>query len=221
MLANYLWFSGVSEEEVSRFVPVMSSDVAFIALLSFIFLHNSFPLPVYGDMALTVVGCILISLEDPIESLSNFKSKWALFAALASAFTYSVREVFFQHHSVGFDIWTILLYYGIAGSFFSTLLLFRCREDLGDMMKGVEHMILSGLVSGSSQAFFFLAISLGAASLVSTVTKTRFLMIFLGATLISRIHPDIIHEPLEKRILIQKLIATLMIFIGVAAATLL
>lgn len=221
VLANYFWFSGVGEEEVSRFVPVMSFDVAFIALLSFLFLQQSFSLPVYGGMGLTILGCVLISLEDPVKSLSNFKSKWALLAALASAFTYSVREVFFQHHSGGFDIWTILFYYGIAGAFFSTLIVFRRREDLSDRIKGVEHMILSGLVSGSSQAFFFLAISFGAASLVSTVTKTRFLVIFLGATLISRIHPEIIHEPLEKRVLIQKLIATSMIIVGVTVATLL
>ena len=221
VLANYFWFSGVGEEEVSRFAPVLSFDVAFIAILSFIFLQQSFTLPVYGGMALTIIGCVLISLEDPMESLSRIKSKWALIAALASAFTYSVREVFFQHVSTGIDIWSLLFFYGVAGSVFSLVLVFKARKDLVGKLEGVEHMVLSGLVSGGSQAVFFLAVSLGSASLVSTITKTRFLVIFFAATAISRLHPEVIHEPLEKRILVQKLVATAMIITGVLAATVL
>jgi uncharacterized membrane protein len=219
VLANYFWFSGVGEEEVSRFAPVLSFDVAFIALLSFVFLQQSFSLPVYGGMALTIIGCVLISLENPLESFSKMKSKWALIAALASAFTYSVREVFFQHVSTGVDIWNILFYYGILGALFSLTLIYQAREDLKGKLEGVEHMVLSGLISGGSQAAFFLAVSLGSASLVSTITKTRFLIIFFGATAISRLHPEIMHEPLETRVLVQKLIATVMIIIGVVAAT--
>ncbi|MFB6115931.1 MAG: EamA family transporter [Candidatus Nanosalina sp.] len=221
VLANYFWFSGVGDEEVSRFAPVLSFDVAFIAVLSFIFLQQSFTLPVYAGMALTVLGCVLISLEDPMESFSRMKSKWALMAALASAFTYSVREVFFQHVSAGFDIWTLLFFYGATGSLFSLVLVYRAREDLTGRIEGLEHMILSGLISGGSQSAFFLAVSLGSASLVSTITKTRFLVIFFAATAISRLHPEIIHEPLERRVLVQKLVATVMIITGVLAATLL
>lgn len=219
VLANYFWFKGVGEEEVSRFAPVLSFDIVFIAVLSFIFLEQSFSLPVYGGMALTVVGCVLISLEDPLESFSKMKSKLALLAALASAFTYSVREVFFQHVSTGIDIWTLLFFYGVAGSAFSLLFVYRAREDLKGSLEGIEHMVLSGLVSGGSQAVFFLAVSLGSASLVSTITKTRFLIIFFGATAISRLHPEIIHESLDRKILVQKLVATGMIIIGVVAAT--
>jgi uncharacterized membrane protein len=219
VLANYLWFAGVGEEEVSRFAPVLSFDVAFIALLSFFFLQQSFTLPVYGGMALTIMGCVLISLENPMESLSKMKSKWALIAALAAAFTYSVREVFFQHVSAGVDIWNLLFYYGVFGALFSLTLVYQAREDLKGRLEGVEHMVLSGLVSGGSQAAFFLAVSLGSASLVSTITKTRFLVIFFGATAISRLHPEIMHEPLETRVLVQKLVATLMIIVGVVAAT--
>lgn len=220
VLANFFWFSGVGEEEVSRFAPVLSFDVAFIAVLSFIFLQQSFTLPVYAGMALTVLGCVLISLEDPMESFSKMKSRWALIAALASALTYSVREVFFQHVSAGLDIWTLLFFYGVTGSLFSLVLVYRARDDLVGRLDGVEHMVLSGLVSGGSQAAFFLAVSLGSASLVSTITKTRFLVIFFAATAISRLHPEIIHEPLDTRVLVQKLVATLMIITGVLAATL-
>jgi drug/metabolite transporter (DMT)-like permease len=70
-----------------------------MAVLSFIFLGKSFSLVSYAVMLPTVAVCVLISLGDPLRSFSEMKSQLALLAALASAFIYSVREVFFQHVS--------------------------------------------------------------------------------------------------------------------------
>ena len=220
VLANYFWFAGVGSEEVSRFAPVLSFDVVFISILSFIFLQETFTPLVYGGIGLTVLGCILISLEDPLKSFSKMKSRWALIAALSSAFAYSVREVIFKHVSAQADTWTILFYFGTAGMIFSILLIYKAKEDIKGKTEGLELMTLSGLISGIAQTSFFLAVSLGPVSLVSTITKTRFFLIFFAATAISRLHPEIIHEPLERKILIQKLLATGMIIIGVLIATL-
>lgn len=221
VLANFLWFSGVGSEEVSRFAPVLSFDAVFIAILSFVFLNESFPIPVYIGIILTVTGCILISLENPLESLSKMKSRWGLMAAVSSAFVYSVREVIFKHISQGLEIWSLLFYFGVGGMLMSLSLIYSSRNQLKGEMSGLEHMTISGLTSGVSQAVFFLAVSLGPVSLVSTITKTRFLIIFLGATLISRLHPEIINEPLDLRVLIQKAFAILMIVVGVGIVSLL
>lgn len=220
VVANYFWFVGVGSEEVSRFAPVLSFDIVFISILSFIFLGEFLPHVAYGGVALTVAGCILISLEDPLHSLRKMKSSWGLAAALASAFAYSVREVIFKHVSTGVEIWPLLFYVGIAGMIFSTPLIYNSRKTLKKNTEGLELMVLSGLVSGIAQATFFLAVSLGSVVLVSTITKTRFLLIFFAATAISKLHPEIIHEPLDRRILAQKLFATLMIVVGVTLASL-
>jgi drug/metabolite transporter (DMT)-like permease len=219
VVANYFWFAGVGSEEVSRFAPVLSFDIVFISVLSFIFLGEILSTVAYGGVALTVLGCILISLEDPLHNLRKMKSSWGLAAALASAFAYSVREVIFKHVSTGIDIWALLLYFGIAGMVFSTPLIYKSRKALKKNTKGLELMMVSGLVSGIAQSTFFLAVSMGSVVLVSTITKTRFLLIFFAATAISRLHPEILHEPLDRKILIQKLFATLMIISGVTLAS--
>lgn len=219
VVANYFWFAGVGSEEVSRFAPVLSFDIVFISILSFIFLGELLTPFAYAGVALTVLGCILISLEDPLHSLRKMKSSWGLLAALASAFAYSVREVIFKHVSTGIEIWPLLFYFGIAGMIFSTPLIYRSREAIMENTEGLELMVVSGLVSGVAQATFFLAVSIGSVVLVSTITKTRFLLIFFGATAISRLHPEIIHEPLDRKILAQKLVATLMIVVGVTMAS--
>lgn len=219
VLANFFWFSGVGSEDVSRFAPVLSFDVVFIALLSFVFLQESFSAIVYGGMGLTVAGCVLISLENPLESLSEIESRWGLVAALTSALIYATREVVFKHFSAGTDVWSLLFYFGASGIAFSALMAYTARDEIAGNLEGSELMTLSGLVSGFSQVAFFLAVSLGSVSIVSTITKTRFLVIFFGATAISRIHPEIIHESLETRLLIQKLAATSMIILGVIVAT--
>lgn len=219
VVANYFWFAGVGSEDVSRFAPVLSFDIVFISILSFIFLGEILSPIAYTGVLLTVAGCILISLEDPLHSLRKMKSSWGLFAALASAFAYSIREVIFKHASAGIDVWALLFYFGIAGMIFSSPLIYSARNDLKNNFEGLELMIFSGLVSGFAQAAFFLAVSLGSVILVSTITKTRFLLIFFAATAISKLHPEIIHEPLDRKILAQKLFATVMIILGVVLAS--
>lgn len=104
---------------------------------------------------------------------------------------------------------------------FSLILVYMSRDELAGKRSGFEHMTLSGLISGASQAVFFLAVSIGPVSLVSTITKTRFLIIFIGATAISRLHPEIMHEAMDRRVLIQKAIAISMIIAGVGLVSLL
>ena len=220
VLANYFWFSGVGSEDISRFAPILSFDIVFISVLSFLFLGETLSLLAYAGILLTVAGCILISLEDPVHSLMKVKSGWGLLAAIASAFAYSVREVIFKHVSSGLDIWSLLFYFGLAGMAFSGPLILKSRNTLMRNFEGLELMVISGLVSGISQSVFFLAVSLGSVVIVSTITKTRFLMIFFAATVISKFHPEIMHESLNKKLLIQKLTATLMILIGVIIASL-
>jgi hypothetical protein len=60
---------------------------------------------------------------------------------------------------------------------------------------------------------------LGSASIVSTITKSRFIMVFLVATAVSRLHPEILHEELDRSILIQKTLGLTMISVGIVAAT--
>jgi uncharacterized membrane protein len=155
-----------------------------------------------------------------MHSLRKMKSSWGLIAALASAFAYSIREVIFKHVSTGIEVWPLLFYFGLTGMIFSIPLIYRAEDAIIENTEGIEHMVLSGLISGVAQATFFLAVSIGSVVLVSTITKTRFLLIFFGATAISRLHPEIIHEKLDRRILIQKLVATLMIVVGVVLASL-
>lgn len=220
VLANYFWFAGVGSEDVSRFAPVLSFDIVFISILSFIFLGENLGFAAYSGILLTVMGCLLISLEDPLHSLIRFKSSWGLAAALASALAYSVREVIFKHVSSSIEIWPLLFFFGLSGMIFSLPLIYRSRNTLVNDAEGLELMMVSGLVSGISQSAFFLAVSLGSVVIVSTITKTRFLIIFFAATAISRLHPEIIHESLDRKILVQKLIATLMIIVGVVIASL-
>lgn len=83
---------------------------------------------------------------------------------------------------------------------------------------GSEHIASSGSLSGLAQVVFFIAISLGSASIVSTITKSRFITVFLVATVISRLHPEILHEELDRSILIQKTLGLTMISVGIVAA---
>jgi|GEM_PF-5082900 hypothetical protein len=171
-------------------------------------------------MGTAVAGCVFISLESPIKSFYKFDSRYAVVAAIGSAFVYSVREVFFQYASSGISTWSILFYYGLTGSIMSVLLLVLSKDSIGGSITGSEHLAISGSLAGASQVVFFIAISLGSASIVSTITKSRFIVVFLAATAVSRLHPNVLDEELNRSTLVQKTLGLTMISVGIVAATL-
>lgn len=212
--ANYFWFKGVGKEDVSRFAPVLSLDVAFITVLSAVFLGEQHSLVVYGAVVITVLGCLLISLEKPVSSLFKLQSRVGFFAATTSAGIYAVREIFFKQAVSTASTWSTLFYFGLAGIALSAVMTGTEWKAFDNPLREIELVAASGGISGVALTLFYLAVSSGPVSLVTTITKLRFVLIFIGATLLTKVHPGILHEPLKTTVLTQKLIATAMITSG-------
>ncbi len=188
-----------------------------LAVLSFLFLGESYSLLTRAGIFAAMTGAFQISLEDPVNSLKHVESWKSLSAALTAAALYAMREVFFKLFSSSKSIWMILAYLGLFSAFLSVLMLVgESRTTPIDDFTGTGLLDTAGLLSGTGLILFFLAVSLGPVSLVTTITKTRFLIIFIGATAISRLHPEIIHEPFDRATLIQRLFATILSLVGVS-----
>jgi uncharacterized membrane protein len=216
--ANYFWFEGVGTEDVSRFAPVLSLDVVFVAIFAAIFVGEQHGLLTYSGISITVLGCILISLDKPLSKQLGLKSRLGFFAAMASALIYAIRETYFKHAAAE-DTWGLLFYFGVMGAVLAGCLAATTEPDRD--IRGKTRLLISGIISGLSLTLFYLAVSNGPVSLVTTITKSRFVLIFLGATLASKLLPGVLHEPLKKPVLAQKIVATAMIIAGsiIAAMT--
>lgn len=215
--AIVVYFAGIKLEEVSRFDPIMSMDVVFILILSSFFLNEVFRLPTYAGIFLTLGGAFLISLENPLKSLKEFDSKSGVFLAMAAAFIYAVREVILKSVLSGVSEITVIFWMAVGGGIASLFVLATQHSKLREQsFSGIEHLLLSGVFTAGGFIFFIKAVSLGPVALVSTITKTRYLAIFAGSALLTRYHPEILHEELDRKIILQKTFAITMIVAGVA-----
>lgn len=219
--AMIVYFKGIQAESISRFEPVMSMDAVFITVISAILLNEVFTLPVYAGIVTTIAGAFLISLEDPVKSLKKFKSKKAILLALATAFLFAIREVILKHALSGISIWGVTLWMSIGGLGLSTALLFYKKVEVDvQYSAGIRNLGLSGILTAVGFIFFIKAISLGPVSLSSTVTKSRYLLIFGISFLSTRYHPEIIHEEMNRETILQKMLGIILIIAGISLVTL-
>lgn len=208
------YLKGVSKEDVSRFIPSLSLNTVFIAIISAIFLGESLGVIVYIGILLTVAGAFLISLENPLSSLKNFQSGKALFLALGIAVLQAVRDVVIKLGSNQVEIFTIILWMGIGGTVLSIAILLTLRRDKLSELKRHRRFIAVGGLRSLGYLSFMIAISLGSVTLASAVLKTNGIIVFFGATALS-LSGKMIHESKNKKIIIQKFLASVMIIAGV------
>jgi len=214
-MALMAYYSGITQEEVSRFAPTLSIDTIFILILSFIFLGESFSLPVYLGIFSVVAGAYLISLDDPVHSLKKFESRKGVYLAILAAFIFSLRDISFKFFLINSSYWNLLLGMSVGG-LISIAVLGIYRKDLilESSDKGLEHLLLLGVFMALGYVSFVAAIKSGPVSLASAVVKSQNLMIFAFAVILQKLHPGIVDETLEKSVLLQKVIAVVLIMTG-------
>ncbi|MFB6116046.1 MAG: EamA family transporter [Candidatus Nanosalina sp.] len=209
-----LYLKGVSEEDVSRFIPSLSVNTVIIAIISALFLGEKLGVVVYLGILMTVVGAFLISLENPVSSLREFQSGKAVALALIIAGLQATRDILIEVASSNVEIWTVVLWMGIGGTALSTLtfLAFR-REKIGQIKNHKEFIAVGGMRS-LGYLSFMIAISLGSVTMASAVLKTNGMFVFFGATVLS-LSGRMLDESKDRKIILQKFLASGMIVTGV------
>ena len=216
--ARIFYFSGIKREEVSRFVPLLALIPVFVTIFSFLFLDEAFSWIVYLGIALTILGALFISLEDPLHSLRKFQSKYAvLFGVIAEIFLAS-KDVLIKITSGTIAYWEIIFWLGVGLLPISLILLFKelKLKKINKINKqGIRNLIISGSLKALGSFLFTKAITLGPVALVSTIVKVKPVLVFLGSTIISKFHSEIIHEKLKTKTILQKALATVIIVFGI------
>ena len=209
-----LYLKGISQEDVSRFIPTLSLNTVFIAVISVFLLGESLGYFIYTGILMTVTGAFLISLENPLSSLKEFQSGKAVFLALGIAALQAIRDILIKTSSNNVEIWTIVLWMGIGGTFISFLNLIMFRKDRVGEIKDHKRFIGVGGIRSLGYLSFMIAISLGSVTMASAVLKTNGMFVFFGATILS-ISDRMLNESKERKVILQKFLASGIIVSGV------
>ncbi len=217
--------------EVSRVIPTVGGLLPLFSFSSvYIFSGGKESLGIWGLLAFffLVVGSVLITYKKTKMSLRSF-----LFSAL-SAFLLSLSFVLSKYVYLKGPFWVSFIWIKIGGGIFALVLLFLSREVRESIKRTVfsekkvkkrkspktaavfiTNQVLGGGAHILQNYSFFLAPSAIYISLINALQGTQYLFLFIFALIISLKFPQVIKEEVSKKIIIQKLLAILLIGVGI------
>ena len=222
-LAMMFW--GYKLEEASRASAIIHTFPVFVAILAVVFLGETLGLGQWIAIFIVVSGAITISLWGASDGrLIRFNKglpvllSASLFTALALlAGKYALEELpmWFVYSLRNYGMATIFLFLWRPGAFK------QLYKALSNKQTLIVLLLAEFILAPLAVMLNVLAIKLGPVSLVSTVTATRPVFVFVFGSILSISAIKLLDEPLEIKTLSVKLGAIIMIVAGIAALTLL
>lgn len=213
VLAIYFYYYAMRREEVSRFVPIVESQVVIASLAAFFLFNERFLLVNYVGIGLVLMGVFLISYKK--EKRQRVANSIAFFIFLSIVF-FVVRNLLFKYSDLqGHSFWVTIFWTGIGGIILPVIFSILPHPRLRSRgWEGVRHLTLGAVLSSIALVCFAKAVVIGSVSLASAVMATKPLLVFLLVLILSVFSPKIVPEPMTKKIIIQKIIATIVIVFG-------
>lgn len=219
VLALIFFFSALKRNEASRVVPLTGGLVpAFTFVLAYLFLGERLGIGGMAAFALLVIGGVLITLERKGKG-SSIGYLFAIMAAFVFAVSFVItKQVYLEQSFVSGFVWSRF------GGFLAAmmiLLLPRQRHAIFHQPKQKG--------SGKTTALFFTgqaagalgfvlvnyAISLASVSLVNAMQGVQYAFLLVIVAVLSRKFPKVLSEKLSGATLVQKIIAIILISIGI------
>src|SRR3989338_5801577 len=217
----FLMFIALKREDASRLLPVIGGlTPIFVLILAHFFINESLVSRQILAFILVIIGTFLISLEFKKHDIQFRKILWlALPAALFFGLSYALTKDVYNHQPFisGF-VWTRL---GAFALILLPMLLPKNRRDLlyPERDKGMQKAkakFLFGQVSGGVSAVLIqYAISITSVSLVQALQGTQYVFVFLAVLISTFYFPKFLAEKMSASIIIQKIIAILIITLGI------
>ena len=213
-IAVLFYYDSLEEGDVSKVVALFLLVPLFVLFFSFIFLGETFGLKEYIGLFLLMLGTVIISAK---RARGEAKLKEYFFLTILTVILFAVRDVLIRYASLNYNIIHILFWVGIGSLINSMFLLISEHKHL--IMKarereGIEHLILSAILSVLAFIAFSKAISLTKVALISTLVNVKVFIVLIIAIVLSKYNPNIIKEHMERSSLERKIIGTILLFAG-------
>ena len=218
IVSALLYVHSISIEEVSRVIPLWELSPIFVLIMAFLFLGERLTQQQLLAFFLIFVGCLLISVRQ-IKGLFTFSK--AFFPMLLSGFIFAVSNIILKFMYSRIDVWTALVWLGV-GEVMCSLIILSFKKYRTNFMKSIKSIKpkIAGVVAVNEsmatlgRVMYNYALLIGPTSLVYALSGTQSVFVFLYATLFSFFLPKIIKEEINKKVILPKIIAIILILIG-------
>ncbi len=212
-------FKALAKNDSSRITPFIGGfSPIFVLIFSFLFLGERLDASQFIAFALIVGGTILVSLSKVSKPEGNGFGL-AILAAFLFGVTYTLSKYVYLHQNFisGF-IWMRF------GVFLGTLLILIPRGNRQAVVESwrtkdvkVGGLFLFGQAAGAL-GFILVsyAISLASVTLVNAMQGLQYVFLLIMVLILAKWHPKVLSENLRGRVLAQKIIAIVLVGVGLA-----
>jgi drug/metabolite transporter (DMT)-like permease len=224
--ALFVMYKAIFAHEASRVGPIIGAVTPiFVSLFSFLLLKERLGWQEFVAFALLVAGGILISVD--LNSIDKSQKRKAALRVLGisilSALIFGIYYVLLKHvYNQGTFVsgfcWTRF------GSFLASFLFLIPGSNRQLIFSGTKTLKLdSGVLvlfnktlSGIAFALLNYAIAIGSVTLVNAMQGLQYVFLLIVVAFFSKKYPKILSEQIHKKALTQKIIAIIIIGLGLA-----
>jgi drug/metabolite transporter (DMT)-like permease len=219
ILALVFFFAGLKENEASRVIPLTGGFVpAFTFVLAYFFLAERLGQTEILAFAALVIGGVLITIER--KGRGSAKGYvYAIIAALVFAVSFVItKQVFLEQAFISGFVWSRIGGFLMALSF---LFIPSARHGILHQPRQKNRgatvgLFITGQVAGAlGFVLVNYAISLASVSLVNATQGAQYAFLLVMIIMLSKKFPKILLEKLSGSVLTQKIIAIILISLGI------
>lgn len=217
----YTMFLALKDFEVSRAMPIIGGIQPIFIFLFGLLYFGFQPIKTTEIIAFSmfILASFLISIEKSIR-VNKYFLKVTILSGVLFALDYVLLKVIFLQGSFLLGlIWT-----RVAITFFALFLLFdkELRHEAFSKKQALGKNIflilvltqICGAVASLLQNFAISLAPIAYLALLNSLRGIQYVFLFVITLIISHVYPKIFNEPISKRIVFQKLVATLLMVVG-------
>ncbi len=221
-LALVPWYKALSLDDASRVGPLFQSIPVMVLVMSFLFLGERLGGQEFLGFLLVLIGGFLLSVKNFKGGIFSFRK--SLGWALLSSFLFAVPLVIFKSVTLEQGFWDSLGYEFLGGGIGAILLYgfikISKQSEFQEEVKSLKSKTWGILAANEgiylvSRITNFYAISLVSVTLVTVVGGLQPFFMLIFGLILSVWFPKIVKEDIQKSMIFSKLIAIVLIFIGV------
>lgn len=213
------YYKALSLDETSYVIPLFQFYPIFVLILSLVFLNESLSKIQYTGCIIIILAGFLLSVKKLNRKI--FKLRKSFFYIVLSSFLFALAQVLYKFGVREIPFWNSLPYegFGIAIGALSIVLyknnLKKFKNETKRFKKRVFiFMTVNELVYIIARYTGYFAISLISVGIVSVLAGLQSLFVLLYGIILSLWFPYVLKEAINKRVLFQKIISIILMFLG-------
>jgi len=210
----------MKREEVSRVIPVVYTYPVFVAIMAVPLLGETLYYLQWIAIIIVVAGAVMISFRRNSEGSATWLGK-PLLLLFGSSLLFAMADIASKYALAFISFWNMFWFsaFCISGIFLLASMrphIIRQLSNMKQRSSTIALVVFNETLAPIGIVLSFWAMQRGPVSLVSTIASSRPIFVFIYALIISRVSPMFLEYQPGKALLALRLIATAMIFGGIA-----